>query len=116
MLNPCPHCDQQVIPNGDGACPLCGGVILDPSGPDEPRTPEQPDETGDGEPNEQKLEPAAAGGDASERPPDTDARAAPDESPVWAQTAEDLVAPGGLIGDDSDDGDEDDVKEGVDEK
>jgi membrane protease YdiL (CAAX protease family) len=31
MLRPCPHCDQQVVPDEHGQCPLCHGVIPAPA-------------------------------------------------------------------------------------
>jgi membrane protease YdiL (CAAX protease family) len=139
MLTPCPHCDQQVVPDGDGACPLCGGVVLEPGANPEPvqEEPGHVDEslrdshwrpgetrpqggvTGDAEcgPGEDAAaescaaERGAGECDDAEQPCPSPAPAAEsDDAPVWAQLGDDLVAPQGLLPDDEDE-EEDDVVE-----
>src|SRR5262245_35203058 len=109
MLTPCPHCDQQVTPDGDGACPLCGGAVLNPDATAEQDAPERAHTT------EESNSEEPADGHASPKPREAEPAEA---APVWAQTADDLVAPDGLVGDegDEDDGSEDDVQEATDEK
>src|SRR5438046_10720403 len=110
MLTPCPHCDQQVVPDADGACPLCGGEVIAPaagavdssadieSGAAEetatPAAPEEEDEAAEVLPVD-----AIAGGVSPLAPSEAVAEAPVADAPVWAQGADDLVSPEELVGD-----------------
>src|SRR5262245_48572524 len=137
MLTPCPHCDQQVIPDGDGACPLCGGVVLDLGDHPDSAPGEAPDTQGaasdaaecgqaqdtvaqDVVAQDTVAQDATVEGCSAEPAPgtcqDTEKACPPpasadrDDVPVWAQAGDDLVAPPGLLPDE-DDEEEDDVVE-----
>jgi len=105
MLTPCPHCDQQVRPDADGACPLCGGTVIETCSDTEAS--EDPKACGSKESEaEQAAETAVTGADdlppAADTAADQSAGDAPvgEDVPVWAQGGEDdIVAPEDLLDD-----------------